>query len=347
MKVLIAGAGKAPAIEQYFTRHLNEFGVETRLYAAQNMFFDYYKKTILNKIMFKAGLSNIYPKINRLFKQEVEAFRPDIIWVFKGMEIYPASLQWAKDRQIRLVNYNTDNPFLFSGKGSGNQNVTRSIGLYDLHLTYDRNIRERIQKEFRIPCELLPFGFEEREDLYQQCRLQNEECSLCFVGSPDKVRAAFMESIAAELPLVIYGPGWSRYTSHPNIRIKAAVHGDEFWKTLYRYRVQLNIMRLHNPDSHNMRSFEVPGIGGIMLAPATADHQFYFRENEEVFLYNDPRDCIDKARYLLNLSQAEADNIRRNTRARSIESGYSYSGRARQVKKWFEELYEKAGNRPF
>jgi spore maturation protein CgeB len=347
MKVLVVGAGKRPAIERYFVNHLNAFGITTRLYDAQNVFFDYYGKSMLHKILFKTGMSPIYRRINRSFMDQVEEIQPDIVWIFKGMEIYPSSLQWAKDRRIKLVNYNTDNPFIFSGKGSGNRNVTRSIGLYDLHLTYDRNIRDRLQKEYGIPCELLPFGFEESEELYERCRLQTEEVSLCFVGSPDKERAAFMEAIAAKLPLVIYGPGWDRYTRHPNITLKEAVHGDDFWKTLYRYRAQLNFMRPHNPDSHNMRSFEVPGIGGILLAPATADHRLYFRENEEVFLFNDIDDCVAKAKQLLALSLREADGIRIKARRRSLESGYSYSARAKQIKAWFENLYEKAGDRPF
>jgi spore maturation protein CgeB len=347
MKVLVVGAGKPPAIERYYVNHFNEMGIETELYAAQNVFFDFYQKSMFNKLIFKLGLSSIYHRINESLRQKIEEMRPDIIWVFKGMEIYPSSLQWAKDRNIKLVNYNTDNPFVFSGKGSGNKNVTRSIGLYDLHLTYDRNIRERISKDYHLRCELLPFGFEDKEELYEECIRQEEDCRLCFVGSPDKGRVAFVEAIAGELPLVIYGPSWKKFTSHPNIVIKDAVHGNEFWKTLYRYRVQLNFMRLHNPDSHNMRSFEVPGIGGIMLAPATSDHKLYFRENEEVFLFTDMQDCIGKARYLLNLSKTEADKIRLKIRARSLGSGYSYSKRAIQVKKWFGDLYEKTGDRPF
>jgi hypothetical protein len=273
-----------------------------------------------------------------VFKELVEDISPDIIWVFKGMEIFPQSLEWAKGRGIRLVNYNTDNPFIFSGKGSGNKNVTASIGLYDLHLTYDRSIRDRIVNEYHQPVELLPFSFKDDPALFERCKQQTEDVRVCFVGSPDNRRATFLEGIAKELPLVIYGPGWDKFIKDPGIILCEAVHGDSFWETLYRYRVQLNFMRPHNPNSHNMRSFEVPGIGGIMLAPSTPDHQQYFAAEEEVFLYADIQECVRKARRLLDLTAVEAGRIRQKARERSVCSGYSYLGRSRQVKKWFESI---------
>jgi len=338
MKVLVTGAGKAPAIERHYTDNLNQLGVETALFAAQNIFFDYYEKNLINKILFKSGLSSIYREINKMFRERVIALSPDVIWVFKGMEIFPRTLEWARKEGVKLVNYNTDNPFFFSGKGSGNENVTRSIGLYDLHLTYDRAIRDRIVKEYGLPVELLPFSFKDDVSLYEECRRQAEDIRVCFVGSPDRDRAAFLQEIARKLPLVIYGPGWDKFISDPAIVLGKAVHGAEFWKTLYRHRVQVNFMRPHNPDSHNMRSFEVPGIGGIMLAPVTPDHRQYFSEDEEVFLYADVDECIRKARHLLNLTGEEAGIIRQRARDRSVTSGYSYLGRSRQVIQWLESI---------
>lgn len=341
MKVFVTGAGKAPAIERYYVDNLNELGMATTLFAAQNIFFDYYEKNLLHKILFKAGLSTIYREINRMFKDKVKALSPDIIWVFKGMEIFPETLAWAKKEGIKLANYNTDNPFVFSGKGSGNENVTRSIGLYDLHLTYDRTIRDRIVQEFGLPVELLPFSFKDDASLYEECRLENEDVRVCFVGSPDGDRAAFLQEIARELPLVIYGPGWDKFITDPRVTLLPAVHGNAFWKALYRHRVQINFMRPHNPDSHNMRSFEVPGIGGIMLAPATRDHKEYFHDGEDVFLFNDTRECIAKARQLLALSPEKAGAIRARARLHSVTSGFSYQGRAKCVMEWFRQLHEK------
>jgi spore maturation protein CgeB len=87
-------------------------------------------------------------------------------------------------------------------------------------------------------------------------------------------------------------------------------------------------MRLHNPDSHNMRSFEIPAVGGIQLAPDTPDHREYFQEGKEIFLFRDTEDCVTRIRQLLAFSSAEALKIRQQARKRCLDSGYSYEARS-------------------
>src|SRR5690606_256727 len=120
MKLLIVGSDKIYAIENFYVNYLRKLGVNVHQFSAQSLFYDYYQQGLTNKLLFKIGLSKILDEINELFKKEVEQFQPEVIWVFKGMELYPASLQWAKRKGIKLVNYNPDSPFIFSGPGSGN-----------------------------------------------------------------------------------------------------------------------------------------------------------------------------------------------------------------------------------
>jgi len=50
-----------------------------------------------------------------------------------------------------------------------------------------------------------------------------------------------------------------------------------------------------------MRSFDIPGVGGIMLAPRTADHQLYFEDGKEVFLFKDIGECVKSIQELLSM----------------------------------------------
>jgi|RhiMetdeSRZDD1v2_1073273.scaffolds.fasta_scaffold16586_5 spore maturation protein CgeB len=328
MRLLIVGSDKVFAIENFYVRYLKESAIEMRLFTAQSIFYDYYQSSILHKILFKAGISPIIHKINSQFKQVVTEFEPQVIFIFKGMEIFPESLQWARQRGIKLVNYNPDNPFLFTGKGSGNMNVTNSIQLYDLHLTYDGDIKKELEQKYKIPTGILPFGFDLNDNLYNECAKQREVKKVCFLGNPDAQRAAFIDQLAEHLPIDVYGNNWSKFVQGNNITVYEPVYGNEFWKTLYRYRVQLNLMRIHNPNSHNMRSFEVPGVGGIGLYPYTVDHALYFETGKEIFLYKDLAECINLSRTLLNMSDEEAFNVRSAARLKSLQAGYSYCNRA-------------------
>ncbi|MEP6728671.1 MAG: hypothetical protein ABJC98_22800, partial [Bacteroidota bacterium] len=252
IKLLIIGSDENWSLEKYYRKYLQASGeIELSFCPVQSIFYQKYNKSIFHKILFRSGLSCISRKLDNIARRQVEASTPAIVWVFKGMELKPSFFLWVRSKGIKLVNYNPDNPFIFSGAGSGNKNVTSSIGLFDLHLTYDKSVKEVIESRYHIPCAILPFGYELGDALYHECIQQEEVLKVCFIGNPDKQRVKFLEKIAERVSIDVYGHNWSLYTQHVNITCLPPVYGDEFWKTLFRYRVQLNLMRIHNPTSHN------------------------------------------------------------------------------------------------
>jgi len=339
MKVFLAGSDKVYAIENFYVKYLRKLGIEVLHFPAQSLFYDYYQKNVFHKIVFKSGLSSVLKEINRSFRNKIEAFMPDIIWIFKGMEIYPETIAWARSKGIALVNYNGDSPFVFSGKGSGNENVSNSIGLYDLFLTYNSEDKKQMEAK-NIRSEILPFGFDLEKDLFEECERIEEINRVCFLGNPDEERAKFIRDLAImNVRIDVYGNNWNRYVSHPNITICKPVYSADFWRTLKKYRVQLNLMRPHNLTAHNMRTFEAAGVGSIQLAPATEDHQFYFKENEEIFLFKDVESCANQIAEIKDLSVDEANTIRKNARKRSLLDGYSYEMRSLQAYSFLKTLH--------
>jgi len=336
---MIVGSDRIDAIENFYVKYLKQQGVDLSFFPAHTMFHEYYYRRLWNRLAFRAGVAGIFRQINREFMKMVMEYQPGIIWIFKGMEIFPGSIEWAKAKGIRLVSYNPDNPFLFTGRGSGNTNVTRAIGLYDLHFTYNLEIKKRLEDQFHARTSFLPFGFEIEKGLYEQCAGQGEINKCCFLGNPDVQRAGFIKSLAEKgISLDVYGTNWNKWLEHPNIRIFPPVYADAMWMVLRKYRIQLNLMRVHNEDSHNMRTFEVPAIGGIMLAPDTTEHRTFFTAGKEVFLFRDIEDCAGQVRELLQLPVTTANEIRKRARETSITAGYSYEERARQVREQFGAL---------
>lgn len=331
MKVLVVGSDHEAAMEQYFTKYLTAAGVPNKLFPAHGLFYKYYNASLINKVLFRLGLSSIYKKINLQLLEAVDKEKPDVLLFFKGMETFPATLQQLRKRGIKLTNYNPDNPFLFSGPGSGNKNVTNSIPLFDMHFTYDHEVLQKF-RDMNINAGYIPFGFDISPELFAECAREPEVLKLCFVGNPDKARANLLNQLAAAgLPVDVYGTTWDRFQLHENIKLCGPVYGSDFWKVLRKYRVQLNFMRPHNPNSHNMRTFEVAGIGGIGLFPRTPDHETFFKENEELFLYNDINDCIAQAKKILALPADQAAEVRRKMHERAVRSGYSYKDRVNDL----------------
>jgi spore maturation protein CgeB len=346
MKILLSGSDHTWSIERIYVKYLQEFAAGVKLFPAQNYFYEYYRASFINKVIYKTGISTILKKINEKLKEDISQFMPDVVWVFKGMEIFPDTLKHIKDKGIFLVNYNPDNPFIFSGAGSGNDNIKKSISIYDLHFTYNLEIKKQLEM---MGCKtaMLPFGFDLSESLYKQCCAEKEIIKTCFLGNPDKQRARFVKNLAEEgVEMDIYGHYWKQFIKHPRVNLFPPVYGDEFWKVLYRYRIQLNLMRPHNEHSHNMRSFEIPAAGGIMLAPDTPEHRLFFDDGKEVFLYSGISQCLSRIEYLLALPKDEAEQLRRNARERSVSSGYSYKERALASLQYFEN-HAQISNHPF
>lgn len=328
MKLLLVGSDQVWSLERIYLKYLREAGVETELFAAQNLLYEYNDRSLFNKIRLRAGISGIYRRINHQLFEIVRRFRPDVIWVFKGMEVLPDTLRRLHEMGIPVANYNPDNPFVFTGRGSGNRNVTDSISLYDLHFTYNLEVKKRLEDEFGLPVRLLPFGFELAEEVWQECLREPEIRRVCFMGNPDPKRAIMINQLAeAGMEIDLYGNDWKKVVQHPGLQFFAPVYADGFWKKLRAYRVQLNLMRVHNENSHNMRSLEVPGVGGIMLAPDTDEHRMLFKDGEEAFLFSGVQECVQKANYILGLSPGEAETIRKRARERSLGSGYTYKAR--------------------
>ncbi|MBM3917816.1 MAG: glycosyltransferase [Sphingomonadales bacterium] len=324
MKVLIIGSDYNWSIERIYKRELNKLGHEIIHVPVQNWHYDFYYKSTLHKVLVRLGISKLENRIQKRLIHELEGQFFDLIWVFKGMELTPHTLKTLKNQTTRLINFNPDNPFIFSGKGSGNKNITRSIHLYDEHFTYDHEVKSRIESEFGIKCTLVPFGFDNEVISTEELNEVGEIKAVCFVGNPDAYRTKILQDILNQgLPLHVYGHDWQQYLSHPNLTIHGAVYEKEYYKTLRKYRVQLNIMRVHNLVSHNMRSIEVPGCGGIMLAPRTKDHEAFFEEGKEAFFFVDVKELVVQAQKLLELDDINANSLRMKASSR-VEKNYLY-----------------------
>ncbi|PCJ25991.1 MAG: hypothetical protein COA97_06690 [Flavobacteriales bacterium] len=332
MKLLIVGSNKIEAIENAYVEHLKD-KCEINFFNAHGTFLDYYHKNLFNKLVYRTGLSTILNKINATLLKEINKIKPDVIWVFKGMEIFPKTLKKIKELGITLVNYNADHPFEYMSKGSGNKNVFEGIKYYHHHFSYSQQIVERIKKEYSISSSWLPFGY--FTAIPPPVNRETIKNKICFIGNPDKERAKIIDLLLEhDIPVDVYGNGWNKFiTSNKNLTIFGPVYTKEFNTTAQKYRIQLNVFRPHNIGSHNMRTFEMPALGCIMLAPSSKEHLELFGNGKEAFYYENEIDLIEKCTYIMTLFVSEVKTIQMNAYNRSISSNYSYKDRAAQVLK--------------
>jgi spore maturation protein CgeB len=192
-------------------------------------------------------------------------------------------------------------------------------------------LQKQIEEQYKIKTAFLPFGFELSEAEYAAVESAPEIHKICFIGNPGKTRINTIRYLATSgFEVDVYGHGWNQTALKKikNVNIFDAVYGQEFWKKLRQYRVQLNIFRKHNVGSHNMRSFEIPAIGGIQLAPYSAELADLFTEGKEIFFYRNDEDLLKQAIKLISAPSASIEEYRQAARDRSMTSSYSYRDRA-------------------
>lgn len=304
-------------------------------------------KGILGRIKTRLFPKWSFRSVNQELLELAKRNSPDVIFLFKAAYIFPVTLRRLRESGAKLVNYNADHPFEFMSRGSGGSNVTNCIPLYDLHISYSRRIQKQMAQRFpNSATEVVPFGHFIDDNLFEKTvRAAGTEIEkVCFVGNPDQNRANTLHKlVAAGVPTDVYGHGWGKFLKpNESLKIHPAVLGEEYFQTLRKYRVQINLFRPHNLDSHNMRSFEVPAIGGVMLAEDSSEHREFFEDGKEAFYFKSNHALIELAKSLLKSPKRKIDAIRRAARDRCVFDRSHYDERAVKV---FEILANLAGTK--
>ncbi len=331
------------------TNSKNPFPLASQLYSALqpmdisiSSFYPYdladiYHSSFQKKILTRLLPSHLEDHINKSLVDQIEENSPDLVFIVKGYYITPNTLMRIKQMGIKLVNYNPDHPFCLSGKQNVH-NIKNSVPLYDLYISYSKKIQNEILAIYPdLKTAVLPFG-------YHQNYITNLEESkdynrVGFIGSADKERAKIIKQIANNgIQIDVYGPSWKKYLSpNANISIFYKIEGSKFYQTLRDYRVQLNLFRKQNYGSHNMRSFEIPAAGGIMLGPFDSDHASFFKD-QDYFNFDSIENLVAKVEKILLKPKDEILIMRENIQNKCINEGHSYEHRAYKLIELFSEL---------
>lgn len=348
LRMLISGSHKnSNTIGAFICRNLDD-SVDFEILKFHDQ-FSHLLQSRWYKFLYRFWPQVLVARIDALFVQQVISFRPDVVVVFKGMEISKNSLIQIRKRGVKLVNYNFDHPFMHFSRGTGNRFVKEAIPFYDLHISYSTFIAQALTKRFKLHAAVIPFGFHLTAKQFEEVMNSGsvEIPEICFVGNPDAWRIEVLKKLLFEkLRVHVYGFGWEQQLPasellviHPS-KAPGSYWSDpiEFWRVLRQYRVQLNFFRPHNEGSHNLRTFEVPAVGGVLLTPDSIEQRQFFESETEVFFYTDPESLVVQCRKLLAMSVQDISRVRNQARERSVRDDYSYARRTGDMMKLIRDI---------
>jgi spore maturation protein CgeB len=337
-KILIIGSFAKGALEHQFVRGLKQAGWLISTFDIQKPVKEKRNSSVINKIFLKTLPGVFLKEINSEVLQAAERLKPDVILVFKGMELFPGTISNLKNYTGLLINYNPDHPFEFYSPGAGNSYVKESIPFYGLHLSYSTNIVRRLRQEYNVRAECIPFGYDETlAPKPSNTMLKNR---FIFIGAWDSERAAFFDELDSGIS--IYGPSewFTRTSKQPNTRSSyrnKELYDQEYINASYSAAGCLNLLRKQNlvECSHNMRTFEVCGYGGLLISQRTEEQQSFFEEDKEAIFFDTIEELKDKLSFLKKHPDL-IESIKSKAKLRCLTSGYSYLDRTAQLMKFID-----------
>lgn len=271
--------------------------------------------------------------LNREIVRHTQSCRPDVLWIDKGIWIYPKTLRAVRNLGTRiLVHYSPDPAILLHQT----RHFLASIPEYDLVVTTKAYEVEHYRSYGARVLQLQYPSYD--RDVHQPQIPTAEEASqyaadVVFVGSYAPGREKYLRPLAREgINLVIWGNSWNKCKDPQLQRYirRRHVGGRDYALALSCAKIGLGILSPLCPDRSTTRSLEIPACGTFLLAERTEEHQALFEENKEAVYFSSEEELVSKVRYYLD-HEEERNRIAAAGRARCLASGYSSADRVKEI----------------
>lgn len=273
---------------------------------------------------------------NRMLDNRSEMGGYDVVFVDKGVWVWPASLSRLKDAAALSIHYTPDAQFL----ENRSRHFFNSLPLYDLAVTTKPFELDAYRAAGARNVTLIHQGHGGRllpvSTLEVPLYLRSE---VCFIGHCQPYYAEILCHLAARVPLKIWGPNWTAYAAR-NRWARDVVQGDscygaDYARALSGAKIAIGLLSKRIPETTTTRTFEIPACGTMLLAERTEEHRALFEEGFEAEFFDSAEECAEKASYYL-----ENDIVREQIAAaghlRCQTSGYSTAEQFSSISEWID-----------
>ncbi len=281
------------------------------------------------------GVGRGISRLNRALHECAKSNSYDIVWIDKGVWLYPETLEALKMASSRrfAVHYTPDPQIVYNRSS----HFLESIPSYDLVITTKAYELQGYGQHGAKQTMLVQQGYSRRFILQTSISegVEHFRTDVCFIGRyesyyANRVRAA----MSCTTNVGVWGPRWPRY-AHIWRTLKPAVRGSGVWGEQYPVvlscaKIGLGLLTKLAPDTNTTRTFEIPASGSFLLAERNEDHQSLFDEGNEAEFFSSDNELRDKIRFYLSNDQVRK-KIAAAGRERCVRSGYSEENQLRTI----------------
>jgi spore maturation protein CgeB len=279
-------------------------------------------------------------RINESLLEAAREARPDLVLAFKAPFMEPETIhQLRRDHGALVTNYYPDNPYCgvpWNPRKTSAQrrDLVDVLSHYDRVWTWEPGLASRLERD-RVKASYLPFALDDQ--VFKPLAARGAECPECgqphsvvFVGQHSDKRGAHVSAIKKH-SVALWGARWSResraFANRHQIHSGSAF-GSRCAQVYGGASISLNIVDDLNMPGHNMRTFEIPGSGGVMVAAYTKEQDDLFPEGMAAAYYREPGE-IDAIISSLLDEPSTLDRMR--TEAMRLAKAHTYVERSKAI----------------
>lgn len=327
--LLIVGSQREGALESAYGRALHRLGVRTVEHFDVSDSSSFLRQ---NRIVNRLTQRLQYEMAGKKLLSSLQLKEYDAIIVFKGMHFTPAWLKRCREisSSATWINVNPDDPFNLNSRGSTNENVRSSIGCYDIYATWAKHLIPSIQQQGCATAFFLPFAHDADNHYPADSAPHSNGDYIAFVGSWDREREEILSELS-DLPIKIHGYGWDRIASRSPLRDKVRsrnIYGKELRQFISSAKASINILRPQNHGSHNMRTFEIPAMRGLMVTTFSEEQDSFFPDGRASLMFSNAQELRQKLKLILESGYNVGEM---KEAAFGLSRGQSYDDRARML----------------
>lgn len=336
-RVLVIGPFDPGQLPESFACAFERLGYEVFRFDSDRAYFEA-GLSAKNRLVRRLLRRVFWNRMNRRTIEVVRCLGPSLILAVKGTYLHPETIQRIRAvGGVPFVNYYADNPYCGLPRSPRKPSAQRrdllnALREYTRVWIWDQNLAERLLVD-GVTAAYLPFGAD--PDLFRPLQAINcLECSqrhaVVFIGKHSDKREVHIGAIRRH-SVALWGSGWNRAAAGFNGRHQihqSAAFGEDCARLYSTADVSVNVVDDLNMPGHNMRTFEIPASGGLMLSTYTAEQAELFPEGEAALYYRDPAEIDDKIKRAL-MDRPWAKELRR--RAIAISANHHYTERAKTM----------------
>jgi len=354
-KVLVIGPLNEGALAESYARAFERLGMEVVRFDSEVAMMRA-SRFSGNRILRRALRRSLWNSVNVEAAELARRTQPALTFALKCTFFHPETV-----RQIRnvtgapFVNHYPDHPYIGIRWDPREASVQRRDLIevfreYSILWMWEKSLVKRLCGD-KVEARYLPFAVD--PELFHPRQIEHLpsgkstqdaghdgdegiSCTTCstthdvaFVATYTRYRCAEVAAIRRHR-VAIWGNNWPRSWQRPGgqHRVHPPVWGKTFADVCARAPVSLNVLNSENLGGPNMRTFEVPGSGGVMLSRFSTAQNEFFPEGEAALYYRSPDEIDDK----LDLLLADYDlrlRLRRN--GARLAAAQTYDVRAAEV----------------